>query len=393
MSRKALKVLVELKFRAVSCPGVHLQAKDDIYLSMCIMGRYCRSECLPAVFPLLFHEKMTFEKIFRHAVDPGDIAVMLEYETVTIELVQLIPPVTDTLACFEEDARSFLFPEPKLVPSSSGVDREVLMTRAPYFPGIAPRLEFCTKTTIIECSADAEINIYPNVPMRPVMNRNRKHSSRPRSSSPQRKPPQTLGRRRDGRAYGERHSSARSPSSYAPRAQSLSPVRVRNTQRLARLSLASAAHRDAASTSQPMLASWPGASGPASPHRSAVFTRSSSPLTRSSSTVRYSPTGRRKSLFNGLVGGISEDDSSSSETHDHVDNHQDPDPSGLWRSYREQARHSRSQSSSHREWEEVQERVRGLLTTPKAVRRLTYGATHSEVDEVLARRSISPGPP
>lgn len=40
----------------------------------------------------------------------------------------------DTLACFEEDARHFLFPEPKLVPAFSGVDREVLMTRAPYFP-------------------------------------------------------------------------------------------------------------------------------------------------------------------------------------------------------------------------------------------------------------------
>lgn len=46
----------------VSCPGVHLPAKDDIYLSMCFMGQYHQSECLPAVFPLLFHEKMTFEK-------------------------------------------------------------------------------------------------------------------------------------------------------------------------------------------------------------------------------------------------------------------------------------------------------------------------------------------
>lgn len=33
------------------------------------------------------------------------------------------------------------------------------------FQGIAPKLEFSTKTTIIECSADAEVNVYPNVPM------------------------------------------------------------------------------------------------------------------------------------------------------------------------------------------------------------------------------------
>ncbi|XP_070786387.1 spermatogenesis associated 6-like protein [Enoplosus armatus] len=387
MSRKAQRVAVEVKFRAVSCPGVHLPAKDDIYLSVCFMGQCRQSECLPAVFPLLLHEKMTFEKIFRHAVDPGDIAVMLEYETVRIELVQLIPPAGDTLARFEEDARCFLFPEPKLVPSFSGVGQEVLMTRAPHFPGIAPRLEFSSKTTISECSAEAEINVHPNVPVGPVIKRDRKRSSRPRTSSPQRKQPQTLGRRRGGGgANGERHSVARSPS-YIPRSQSPSPL---SSQRLARLSLDSAAPatagRDATGASQPTPASWPGASRPASPHPS-------SPLTRSSSTVRCSPTGGRKSLSNGLVGGISEDHSSSSETHDPLDYHQGPEPSGLWGSYRDQARHSRSQSSSHREWEEVQERLRGLLTTPKAIRRLVYGATHSEVDEVLARRSISPGPP
>ncbi|XP_059210436.1 spermatogenesis associated 6-like protein [Centropristis striata] len=369
MSRKALKVVVELKFRAVSCPGVHLPAKDDIYLSVCFMGQYRQSECLPAVFPLLFHEKMTFEKIFRHTVDPGDIAIMLEYETVTIELVQLNPRVADTLAYFEDDVRHFLFPEPKLVPCSSGVDREVLMTRVPHFPGIAPRLEFSTKTTIIECSAYAETNIYPNVPMRPKIKRNRKQSSRPRSSSPQRKQPQTSGRRRGGSADTERPSSDRWPS-YVPRAQSLSPLRAGNTQRLSRPSLASAA---------PSPANWD-------------TTSTYQPVTKLD-YMRYSPTGSRKSLHNGLVGGIPRVDSGSSETFDPVDFQRGPEALGLSRSYRELARHSSLLSSSHIEWEDVQERVRGLLTTPKAVRRLAYGATHSEVDEVLARRSISPGPP
>ncbi|XP_030018769.1 spermatogenesis associated 6-like protein [Sphaeramia orbicularis] len=380
MSRKALKVVVEVKFRAVSCPGVHLPAKDDIYLSMCFMGQYRRSECLPAVFPLLFHEKMTFEKVFRYAVDPGDIAVMLEYETVRIELVQLIPPVGDTLACFEEDARSFLFPEPKLVPSFSGVEREVLMTRAPYFPGIAPRMEFSTKTTILECPADAEINIYPNVPMRPF--KRQRQRSRPRTSSPQRKP-QTLRRRQSAR--GGRPASS---SSHISRSRSMSPLRAGNTQRLARLSLDSATPSpddfDTDSTPDPMLASWPESSRSASPHHSAMFTKSSSTVARSPAQVRFSSPERRSSLSNGVDGGSAEEDSSSSEGHE---------SSAMRRSYREQARHSRSLSSPHRVWEEVHDRVRGLLTTPKAVRRLVYGASNSEVDEVLARRSISPGPP
>ncbi|KAM3590545.1 uncharacterized protein V6R79_011520 [Siganus canaliculatus] len=346
MSRKALKAVVELNFRAVSCPGVHLPTKDDVFLSMCFLGQYRQSECLPAVFPLLFHEKMTFEKIFRYAVDPGDIAIMLEYETIRIELVQLIPSVGDTLACFEEDARSFLFPEPKLVPSFSGVDREVLMTRAPHFPGIAPRLEFSTKTTIIECSADAEVNIYPNVSLRPVGKRIRKNPSRPTTASPQRKLPHSLDGTQDGGTHRESRSSTRLPFNVLQRSQSLSPLRAGNAQRLARLSLDSAV---------PHAAEWNGNS-------------------------TFHP-----------VWGTSEDNCSFSETHGYIMDH--PEPSALWQSYREEARHRRLRSSSHREWEEVQERVRGLITTPKAVRRLVYGATHSEIDSVLSRRSISPGPP
>ncbi|KAF7660979.1 hypothetical protein LDENG_00271640 [Lucifuga dentata] len=234
MSGKAQKVLVEVKLRAVSCPGVHLPLREDVYLSTSFMGQHRQTACLPAVFPLLFHEKLTFEKIFRHAVDPADVAVMLEYETVRIELVQMIPPAGQTLACFQEDARHFLFPEPRLLPSFSGVEREVLMTRAPYFPGIAPRLEFATKTTISQCPADAEIYIHPNVPMKPVIKRRR--ICRSRTSSPHRKPSQTPRRRRGGREDRDRHSTSKSP-----RSRSLSPLRALNTQSLARLSLDAAA--------------------------------------------------------------------------------------------------------------------------------------------------------
>lgn len=84
---------------------------------------------------------------------------------------------------------------------------------------------------------------------RPVIKRNRKHSSRPRTSSPQRKP-SNLGRKRGGRACRERHSSGRSPC-YHTRSQSLSPLRAGNAQRPARLSLDSAAPSPA-STSQPV---------------------------------------------------------------------------------------------------------------------------------------------
>ncbi|XP_013876550.1 spermatogenesis associated 6-like protein isoform X2 [Austrofundulus limnaeus] len=289
MTPKALKVVVEIKFRAVSCPGVRLPAKHDVYLSVCFMGQHRQSECLPAVFPLLVYEKMTFEKIFRYAVDPGDISVMLEYETLRTELVQMSPPAGEILACFEEDARSFLFSEPKIVPPLSGVDREVLMMKASHFP-------------------------------RPGIRRNRRRSSRPQTHG---------GRMNRGK----------------PRSKSLSPLRHANIQNLARLSLDSA-------VSSP---TW-------SPHTSEP------------------------------VGGLSEDDSSISKAHNPSDYPQGLDSSELRQSYQEHAKLTRSRSLSHTAWEEVHERVRGLLTTPKAVRRLIHGATNSEVKAVLARRSIYPGP-
>ncbi|XP_054912488.1 spermatogenesis associated 6-like protein isoform X2 [Poeciliopsis prolifica] len=374
MSRKALKVLTEIKLRAVSCPGVHLSVKDDVYLKMFFMDQFRQSRCVPAVFPLLFHEKITFEKIFRHAVDPGEIALLLEYETVRIELVQLIPPAGDTLAYFEEDARSFLFPEPKLVPSFSGVDRAVLMTRAAHFFSIVPRLEFSTKTTISECPPDTKVTTYCNIPLWAGKRRNKRHSNIPRST------PHRIAER-------ERSVRMASPLSYISRSQSLSSLRDGYIPSLAQLSMGSAPCNPTdweTASSQPIMSSWLEASVSASPKCSTMFTsRSASPLTRSSSTVSHSSASRRLQSRS-LVRGKSEIDSRYLGAHESID----PVPLPLHLSYRELPHHH----SSHRSWEELHERVQGLLTTPKAVRRLAYGTTLSEADEVLAWRFISAGP-
>ncbi|CAM4565293.1 unnamed protein product, partial [Caretta caretta] len=174
-----LKVVVELQIHAVTCPGVVLPEKHDIYLSVCIMGQYKETECLPPIFPLLFHEKMWFEKVFESAVDPAAVTEMLESNITTFGLLQLVSSVGDYLAFYEENTRDFLFPEPKLTPVYPGVERELLMKTSPSFPGIAPKIEFSTRTTITELPLQNRKQFYQG--------RNRMRTQRSASVSPRRR--------------------------------------------------------------------------------------------------------------------------------------------------------------------------------------------------------------
>ncbi|XP_072007952.1 spermatogenesis associated 6-like protein isoform X3 [Engystomops pustulosus] len=157
-----LKVVVELQIHAVTCPGVFLPDKDDIFLNVSILGQSKETRCLPAVFPILFHEKMRFEKTFQKAVNPATVVELLEKRNAGFELIQLNQLGEEILATYKENHRDFLFPEPKLTPPYPGVDREVLMKTVPGFPGIAPKIEFSTTTTIKEtangCRKRSEID-------------------------------------------------------------------------------------------------------------------------------------------------------------------------------------------------------------------------------------------
>ncbi|KAM6182202.1 spermatogenesis associated 6-like protein [Erethizon dorsatum] len=146
-----LEVVVELQIRAVSCPGVFLPHKQDVYLGVYLLNQYLETDCFPSVFPVVIQQSMRFEKVFENAIDPGAVADLLESFLTRFELIQLVPPAWEELAYYEDNTRDFLFPEPKLTPSCPGTHREVLMKTTRGFPGIAPKLEFSTRTAIREC--------------------------------------------------------------------------------------------------------------------------------------------------------------------------------------------------------------------------------------------------
>ncbi|XP_040141652.2 spermatogenesis associated 6-like protein isoform X5 [Ictidomys tridecemlineatus] len=207
-----LEAVVELQIRAISCPGVFLPDKQDVYLGVYLLNQYVETACFPSVFPIVIQQILRFKKVFENAIDPGAVAELLERLTqglvhashwytvlgflARFELIQLVPPVWEELAYYEENTRDFLFPEPKLTPSHPGIHREVLMKTAIGFPGIAPKLEFSTRTAIRECmflhrNRFHEERCKSRMPLstsrRPVFPLNNK-KKKPKENSPDRQP-------------------------------------------------------------------------------------------------------------------------------------------------------------------------------------------------------------
>uniref|UniRef100_A0A3B3H5X4 Spermatogenesis associated 6 n=1 Tax=Oryzias latipes TaxID=8090 RepID=A0A3B3H5X4_ORYLA len=118
------------------------------------MGQRRTTASFPPLFPVLLQSKLTFEKTFSGVVDPADVADLLEGDTTSFQLIQLVSPEAQILATMEERSRDFLFPPPRLI-STKGAWREVLLKRSPSFPGISPRVEFTT-TSIMEGSDGAD---------------------------------------------------------------------------------------------------------------------------------------------------------------------------------------------------------------------------------------------
>lgn len=152
MPRKALTCTVELDIYQISCPGTrHLNDRNMLYLSVCILGQTKRTKSVFASFPLALNERMYFERTFVNAREPTHVVGILEDEHVLFELVQYSDVYRGgkVLARYEVSAREFLYPTPTLT-GKDGVERELLLSRTVHFTGIDPKLEFSSNSTIQE---------------------------------------------------------------------------------------------------------------------------------------------------------------------------------------------------------------------------------------------------
>ncbi|NXU01904.1 SPAT6 protein, partial [Buphagus erythrorhynchus] len=137
----------------ITCPGVLLKDKQELYLNVFVLGQYSKTECVPAVFPLFFQEKLVFEKVRYSKIYPGFnmalcvVSVLYSFVYFPIK-VCIFFLVGKVLATYEENTRDFLFPDPKLTHGHRGLEREILMKRSPSFTGIAPKLRFSTISII-----------------------------------------------------------------------------------------------------------------------------------------------------------------------------------------------------------------------------------------------------
>lgn len=184
MPRKCLRCIVELSIHAVTCPGVWLPRRDDLYLRITLFNQVRHSLIVAPVFPLLLHEKFTFDKVFYTAFEPSQVADRLQEECVDVELVQLSNGFEGgkLLASHYANARDFLYPYPTYSTNYSARDRQLILDRSIDFPGIQPKVEFASRTIIREASSLDDINLVPILTVRPQSPTFR--LSRSRASSP-----------------------------------------------------------------------------------------------------------------------------------------------------------------------------------------------------------------
>ncbi|GAB1859696.1 hypothetical protein CAJAP_00775 [Camponotus japonicus] len=163
MAGRAFRVKVQLEVHAVTCPGVWLCPNGKVALRLDILDFCAETRRISPIFPLLFHDKFTFSKIFARIASLAELQRTLEQEFLYVELIQWTTPAHRrgiTLATFETNLADLLYPASCFKGLLAGVDVDLLMEPTKCFPGIiAPKIEVSTKTIIEEVSGSYDTSM------------------------------------------------------------------------------------------------------------------------------------------------------------------------------------------------------------------------------------------
>lgn len=112
------------------CPNGKIALQLNIF-NDCIESR----EITP-IFPLLFHDKFIFKKVFTGVTTLADLQRSLEEEFLYTELIQWSKPDSRgvILATFETNLVDLLYPAPCFKGLLAGVDVDLLMEPTKFFP-------------------------------------------------------------------------------------------------------------------------------------------------------------------------------------------------------------------------------------------------------------------
>ncbi|KAG7214173.1 hypothetical protein KM043_001521 [Ampulex compressa] len=162
MAGRGFCVVALVEIHAVTCPGVWLCSSGNVAIRVKALGSTLESRRVPPVFPLLLHQRCTFEKVFAGKVSLADLQGCLEKEYLYAELIQWLGPLGRriVLASFETNLVDLLYPSSSFKGLPVGLDVDLLMEPGKHFPGIiAPKIEISTRTIIEEVASSAQTYI------------------------------------------------------------------------------------------------------------------------------------------------------------------------------------------------------------------------------------------
>lgn len=63
LSSKSFKYSVVLNIFSVDAPGTIMPRPGDMFIKVCLLGQHQKTKLVPAIFPLMFDQRLIFEKV------------------------------------------------------------------------------------------------------------------------------------------------------------------------------------------------------------------------------------------------------------------------------------------------------------------------------------------